>query len=265
MQTVPLDTPEPDSEAVILQDLYSPSPWDRVVPLLDQLLTSAAEFRDAVSLAEVFSADTMQLASLLGVGDDLRKIEIADVVDQSGKLSTIILRRANSTYSTMSEAQRTVANLRAIGPERKTLREVGQELKLTRERVRQIQVKLERKIDEGLGSELDRMAAVVKYQLGPIVRRSEIDDRVEELLSGSGAPSVALARNALKAKLGYLHAKSGICLDRTAVGVVEQIKDTAVRIADDVGLIDEKRIMANLPGAEWLDRWSLLSGMQRVP
>jgi hypothetical protein len=256
-----LYTPEPDSEAAILQERYSPSPWDRVVPLLDRLLMSAAEFRNAVSLAEVFSADTMQLASLLGVGDDLRAIGIEDLVDQSDRLSSIILRRANRMYATMSEAQRTVANLRVIGPERQTLNEVAQELKLTRERVRQIQVKVERKIDEGLGSELDRMAAVVKYQLGPIVRASEIDDRVEELLPDSGdngAHSVVLARNRLKVKLGYARTISGISLDQTMVSVVERIKDTAVSIADDAGIIDEKGIMADPLSAEWLDRWPLL-------
>ena len=180
----------------------SVAPWDRVIPSLRRLLAAAAEFRGAATLVDVLTPDTIRMASQLGIEDDLRALVIGEIVQPSDSLSSAVLARAKQMYASFPNLYRTVLSRRVLATAPVTLAEVATEVGRSRERIRQIQVRLERLIDEEFGVELHMIATVLKDDLGPMARESEVDQRIQGLINDL-TPAGALARHAVKTKLGY--------------------------------------------------------------
>ena len=246
------------SGTVAAQDDPSPKRWGQVVPLLQRLLAGAAEFQGAATLADVLTSETMRLASLLGVENDIRGVGIEQVAQPSDRLSSVVLARAKQTYASLSDMQRTVLNLRVLADPSRTLAEVAAEVGRTRERIRQIQARMERRVGDELGVELVLIATVIRDELGPVIRESEVDARVAGLIDDV-TPAGALARHAVKANLGYSRVVKGICLDSAAVRVLAQVASTVARLCDDAGVVDREQLRASLPADEWRELWPLLS------
>ena len=247
-----------NSGTVAAQDDPFPPPWGHAVPLLQRLLAAAAEFQGAVTLADVLTSETIRLASLLGVDHDLRELRIEAVARPADRLSSVVLARAKQTYTSLSDMQRTVLNLRVLADRSRTLADVAAEVGRTRERIRQIQARVERRIVDELGVELVMIATVVRDALGPVIRESDVDARVAGLIKDV-TPAGALARHAVKAKLGYSRVVNGICLDSAAVQVLAEVASTTTRLSDDAGIVDPEQVRASLPGEEWREHWPLLS------
>ena len=160
---------------------------------------AAAEFRGAGNLGDVLSDDALRLASLLGLGEDLAGTSIDDLVRPSQKLSTILLERGKRTYTTLSTVQRTILERRIVARSPQTLSEVAAELSLTRERIRQIQVKVRERIEDELGADVAKFAAVVKDELGSAVRESKVEAFIKGLLIDTESPAGRLTSHVVKA------------------------------------------------------------------
>ena len=248
----------PHSSVSATRDTYIPEDRDRIGTILAPLLTAAAEFQSAVTLADIFTPETIRLVSTLDPSNKIMEVRIDDLVDKSTRLSSILSSHATQIYATLSLAQRTVVDLRLLASPRKTLSEVSKVLGVTPERVRQIHAKIETRIDTEIGFELQTIATVLKTQLGPVVRECAVDARIDDLLLDTVTPGIALARYAIRAKIGYSLVVNGVCLDGAATQVLEHIQAIAPACADDTGIIDQVGLIDSLPGEDWHAYWPLL-------
>ena len=235
--------------------------------LISPLMAAALEFQGATTLADILSPEILQLASTLDLLAKAKEIDIESIVDSSARPSSIIFDRSSQIYDSMKPKERTILDLRILPSQRKTLSEVAAILGNSKERVRQIQVKLEQKIEASLGGELHTMSKVMKAQLGPMVRERDVDLRVDRLFIDRASGGGTIARHAVKARLGYERTVNGVCLDACAIRVVTDVKSTLIRSADDAGIVDEKRGRSALSGHGWFNRWSLVldcCGLQEI-
>ena len=83
----------------------------------------------------------------------------------------------------------------------------------------------------------------------------------DERASAPDAPDpdivASVARQWLRRELGYT-CNRGVCLNGAAVRIVEDLRDTAWRLADDVGLMDPSELLDRLPDDTWIRHWDTL-------
>ena len=90
-----------------------------------------------------------------------------------------------------------------------------------------------------------------------IISENEFERRIEELLP-DGPPLIKrLFRKTLVTATGYT-LQEGVYLDRRTCKVIEEIVASARKFADDVGLVDEEQLIAELPSEEWRRFWPWL-------
>ena len=195
------------------------------------------------------------MASIIGVYDKLRAVDIDALAANHTRLSDALLSKAQQMYDTLKSTQRTVLDRRILASD--TLKEVGNILGVTRERVRQVQAALRRRCEQCFGKELLTISKLLKGQLGAIIRERDVDSRIERLIVDDGTPGAALARHALKNSLQYSRVTNGVCLDESASQVVDLLRRSAPSLAED-GIIDQARLKTILPDQEWEQHWALL-------
>lgn len=222
---------------------------------LSQLLSAASEFLGVASIADLLAPHVAQMASIIGVYDNLRAVDIDALAANHTRLSDALLTEAQQMYDTLTPTQRTVLDRRILSSD--TLKEVGNILGVTRERVRQVQAALRRRCEQCFGKELLTISILLKAQLGAIVRERDVDSRIEKLIVDNGTPGAALARHALKNSLKYSRVTNGVCLDESASQVVDLLRRSAPSLAED-GIIDQARLKTILPDQEWEQHWALL-------
>lgn len=230
--------------------------WGSVVRLMQPLLTAASEFLGAATLADALGTELGDLAATIGLTREFEAIPIRDLTG-GRRITEELLSRIAAFHETMSEAERLILEQRLLSPAPQTLEQLGQELRITRERVRQIQQRLTRTIDTEIGPHLRVIAALIRQQLGPVINADDLDDRVAALFSDHHHPQVELANRLLKIKLDY-SCENGICLDGEAKTVVEGLREAARSLADEVGLLDEAELRAQLPDEDWTQHWPAL-------
>ena len=158
----------------------------------------------------------------------------------------------------MSGTERLILKHRLLSSPRRTLQELGNQLGVTRERVRQIQARLADKIDSYIGSQLRVITTLARQRLSPVIAAGDLDDRIIELFfDHNDREAVELAGTLLKNQLDYPCEKE-VCLNGEAMLLVEELRQAARLSADEVGLIDETELPAQLPGAEWTLHWQAL-------
>ena len=232
----------------------SPTPWERTGKLLNPLLAAAAELHGAETLAEVLNPEFMRLASRMGVAAKIGAIRVDDVVNGTPGLASVVSSRLRLTVEATSENERTIIEHRLLRTPPKTLEEVGSLVGVTRERIRQIQARVEGKIRAALGRELQAVAWTLKEQLDHMTPENEFERRIEELLP-DGPPFVKrLFRQMLVTEMGYT-LQEGVYLDNRTRKVIVEIDASARKLADDVGLVDEKQLIAGLPDEGWRRFW----------
>ena len=106
------------------------------------------------------------------------------------------------------------------------------------------------------------IATTVRHRAGPVVTESELEERISRAFSDvevseEKAPVVSMALQLLRKELGYT-CDDGICLDEAASTVVQGLKKSARRIADDTGLVDERDLRDCLPESAWQRHWPVL-------
>lgn len=230
------------------------TPWDRAGQLLSPLLATAAELHGARTVADALNPEFMRLAGRMGIAGAIGAIRIDHLAKETPGLVAVTLARLARTLDAASDTERTIIEHRLLRTPSATLEEVGSQVGVTRERIRQVQARIERKIHAALGRGLRIVAATLKEPLGHMVSQSELEDRIEELLPDDNGLATRFFRRALLNEMGFT-LDNGIYLDERAMEQLKHIGASIRRLADDVGLVDEQRLVANLPSEEWEQWW----------
>ena len=250
------DTSE-ETETVATPPQEAPTPWERAGQLLSPLLATAAELHGVKTLADALDPQVVRLARRMGIESVIHGVDIGDVTKNTFGLAAATARRLALTLEQSSETERTIVEHRLLRTRPKTLEEVGSQAGVTRERIRQIQVKIERKVRGALGTGLRVIASALKEQLGHMVAESEVKHRIEALLPADLELANQLFRQALIDEMGFV-LDSGVYVDKRGVEVLETLRAGARKLADDVGLVDEEQLIATLPSEDWLQFWPWL-------
>ena len=246
---------ETDEQRASENDLSSKSlSWERALRLLCPLLAAAAELQGAETLQEVLDAKRSRLASQLDIATELESIRVEDLVGpDQGPLATAA-RRLEQAVEGMSERERMVAEYRLACNPSKTLQAAGLLIGITRERVRQLQVRIARRVSDVAGYEVRVATSVVAEQLDPVMPRIELDRRTEDLLSGGTTLVKNLLRQELVAAMGY-RLEGDTYVSKQALEVADRIRSRVRDLVDDVGLVDEAALVAELPNPDWHRIW----------
>ena len=252
----PHETSPPPPGASRSQLEHPPSSWERTGRLLAPLLAAGAELYGTKSLVSALHPDFVRLASRMGISSDLEAVRVLDLVDGTNGLASVVSDRLALLVQDASVAQRTVLEHRILGSPPKTLEEVGLIVGVTRERIRQIQKRLEWKVRNALGKELEILASVAKERFGSLAVETEFEDRIKDLLPAEPPSAKRLFRQALIAEMGY-SLEDGVFFDSHVARIVEHLASVAQTRADDVGLVEEEQLIAEVP-REWRQSWPWL-------
>ena len=229
-------------------------PWESAGQLLSPLLAAAAELHGAKTLADALSPQVMRLASRMGIAGAIAAVRIDHVSKGTPGLVAATLSRVAQTIDAASDTERTIIEHRLVRTPPTTLEEVGAQVGVTRERIRQVQIKIERKVQAALGRGMWIITSALKERLGQVVAQSEVERRIDALLPADQNLVTRLLRRALIDEMGFT-LDSGVYLDKRATEELDDIRASTRRLADDVGLVDEQQIIATLPSEEWRRFW----------
>lgn len=232
--------------------------WDRAGEVLAPLFATAAELHGIDTLADALSPECRRLASEMGIGDEVKEIRIDRLTEDVPGLAAMMMGRLTRTLETVSGNAWKVIEDRLLRTPPDTLEEIGSRLGLTRERIRQIQVRTEEKIRDALGEEFEVIASILQEQLGPVVPESEFERRMEAIAPAASEPLArGLFRRAIIDRMGLV-LEEGTYSNEQTREVLADIRVAARTLADEVGLVDEERLVAQLPGEEWRRLWPWL-------
>lgn len=231
--------------------------WERAGELLTPLLAATAELYGTRNLASVLHPGLVQLASRAGMSSDLEAFQLRQLVEGTDGPVSVALRRLEIALESKSVAEQMILQHRVLQEPAKTLEEIGSMVGVTRERIRQLQVRLEHRIHVSLGNELKLLASVLKEELGHWAPEGEVDGRIADLLSAGSSLVERVFRQALLRVMGY-SLREGVYFDGRASEVVEHLCSLARSLADDVGLVREEQLLAELPDEGWRPLWPWL-------
>ena len=230
------------------------TPWESAGQLLSPLLAAAVELHGARTLADALNPELMRLAGRMGIVAAIGALGIDHVSRGTPGLVSVTLGRLALTLDAASDTERTIIEHRMLRTPPTTLEVVGSQVGVTRERIRQVQARIERKIHAALGRGLRIISATLKEPLGHMVSQSKLEDRIEQLLPADESLATRIFRKALLNDMGFT-LDNGVYLDAPAMKQLEHIRASIRGFADDVGLVDEQRLVASLPSEEWRQWW----------
>ena len=249
----------PDRHGVLGGNGTSDMSWEQAGRLIRPLFAAMAELHGVTALAGLLAPECHRLASKMGFAGAIEAIGVDDLIDGTPGPVSVMVTRLELALEAVSPRQFVIIERRILSTPPETLERLGTELGVTRERVRQIQIKLEDRIRFALGRELRLVTSVLKDRFGHMVAESELEHCIEKLQS-AGSPLVnKLLRHALITDMGYTLA-DGVYFDERAVAIIEDIGACARRLADDAGLVDEQRLVAELPSEDCRRFWPWLCG-----
>ena len=228
--------------------------WSQLGRVLAPLLASAGELYGTASLASSLHPDLVRLASRIGISSDLEALEFDKLVDGSGGLASLTVVRLARVLEAPSEAEQAILEHRTLACPGKTLGHIGSLIGVTRERIRQVESRLEGKVRSALGEEFKILASVLKEQLGHLVGEAELASRLEDVVPPQPVLASKVLRHALLAEMGYT-LESGVYYDSRVDEFLGHIDRFASTVADDVGLVKEEQLLAELPNPDWRAFW----------
>lgn len=245
----------PNEPATPTTRTQAPGPtWESAGRLLGPLLATATELHGARTFADALNPELMRLAGRMGIAGTIGAITIDQLGKGTSGLVSITLTRLALTLDSASETEFTIIEHRLLRTPTTTLEAVGSQVGVTRERIRQVQARVERKIHAALGRGLRIIAVTLKEPLGHVVSQSQLEGRIEKLLPADMGLATRLFRRALLCEMGFT-LDNGVYLDERAMEQLKHIRASFRRFADDVGLVDEQRLVASLPSEEWVQWW----------
>ena len=229
-------------------------PWESAGQLLNPGLATAAELYGVKTLADVLSPQFMELANRMGIASAIGATRIDQVAGGTPGLVSVTLSRVALTIDAASETERTIIEHRLLSTPAPTLEEVGKQVGVTRERIRQVQARIERKVQAALGRDMRIVASVLKERLGHVAKESAVERQIQKLLPANQELATRLFRRGLLDEMGFTQ-DSGVFLDKRATKELRGIRARTRKLADDVGLVDEQELIESLPSEEWRRFW----------
>ena len=229
-------------------------PWESAGQLLNPGLATAAELYGVKTLADVLSPQFMDLANRMGIASAIGATRIDQVAGGTPGLVSVTLSRVALTIDVASETERTIIEHRLLSTPATTLEEVGKQVGVTRERIRQVQARIERKVQAALGGDMRIVASVLKERLGHVAKESAVERQIQKLLPADQELATRLFRRGLLDEMGFTQ-DSGVFLDKRATKELRGIRARTRKLADDVGLVDKQELIESLPSEEWRRFW----------
>lgn len=201
----------------------------------------------------------------------------SDLADGTTLAKEALIALAEVWYG-HSPVARSILKQRILADQPATLQEIGDEFGVTRERIRQIQNQVERSLNApgGASTKIATIANLVRPGLAAITTESELEGQIKtvfpptiegfdevtsndqpEIGQVTDHPLVALAQQLLKKELDYT-CTDGVCFNKDAVDVVQDLKQAAKSIGDDKGIVDELALQKHLPDDSWVQDWEPL-------
>ena len=237
--------------------------WSIATEGLKSLLATSADVIGTATLADALRPELMRLARRMGLDDALRSVGLPEATLGIPSLPALIARRLRDTLNALDERQYTVVRTRLAQAPPATLENVGLQLGVTRERVRQIQVKLEPKIEAAFGQELDVIASTLQERLDPLTPADELARQIDQITPDASETATTLFRNALIRAMG-LTLNGGLYTTDHAEQVIRDVRAQAQELADDVGLVQERDLFPSLPDDKWRRFWPWLRRRSRL-
>ena len=231
--------------------------WSIATEGLKSLLATSADVIGTPTLADTLRPELMRLACRMGLDSALRSVGLHEAMLGIPSLPALIARRLRETLNALDERQHTVVRTRLAQAPPATLEKVGLQLGVTRERVRQIQVRLEPKIEAALGQDLHVIASTLQERLDPLTPADELIRQIDQITPDASETVATLFRNALIRAMG-LTLNGGLYTTDRAEQVIRDVRLQARELADDVGLVQERDLVASLPGDKWRRFWPWL-------
>ena len=157
----------------------SPTSWARAAALLGELLATAAELHEAETLADGLNERTRRLAVMMGIADEIEAIKIDEMTEGASGLVSAGWSDLERMIDAATDTERRIIEQRLLRTPPRTLEDVGSEAGVTRERIRQIQVRVEKKIRSALRAGLPVIAPMLKEEFGHLISRSELETRID--------------------------------------------------------------------------------------
>ncbi|MDE0348820.1 MAG: hypothetical protein OXM56_03840 [Gammaproteobacteria bacterium] len=231
--------------------------WSVATEGLKSVLATAADVIGTPTLADALRPEMMRLARRMGLDSALRSVGLHEAMLGVPSLPALIARRLRETLNALDERQSAVIQTRLAQVPPATLENVGLQLGVTRERVRQIQVKLQPRIEAALGQELRVVASTLQERLDPLTPADELERQIDRIIPDASETAATLFRNAVIRAMGLTLNGELYTTDR-AEQVVRDVRLHARDLADDVGLVQEQDLIAVLPDDKWLRFWPWL-------
>ena len=200
---------------------------------------------------------------MMGIADEIEAIKIDEMTEGASGLVSAGWSDLERMIEAATDTERRIIEQRLLRTPPRTLEDVGSEAGVTRERIRQIQVRVEKKIRSALGAGLPVIAPMLKEELGHLISRGELETRIETLLPKQQGVAKKLFERALIDGMG-LTLDHGMYLDERARRELEQIRSATRRLADDVGLVDADRVAGEFPGPGMAEVVALGAGEMRT-
>ena len=132
----------------------------------------------------------------------------------------------------------------------KTLEQIGKQFGVTRERVRQLEIKLKKRIEKDLGVLIQAISVSITKKIGFIATEPELNAQINQyFLRGPSLPKT-LAHHMVKHNIGYFY-DGRVFLSEEAKSLISDLRKQAETIKDDVGIFSEQELFSYLPSDKW--------------
>ena len=255
--TKDLTTNEPSPRDVTAPADVLPHDWESAARMLRPLLAAAVELKGVETVGDALSGEVVDLARRMGISADLESIRVKNLIAGLRGPISVAVGRFEEALLAMSSTQRVVIEYRLLREPQATLAEVASLVGVTRERIRQIQIKLDARLAQALGPEMLFLGSVLHEEFGPIVEEQTFDRHINAKLGTDIGLPERLFRKAIVAEMGYT-CQHGTYIDEHARSMIAELRSQVPELADDVGLIEERLLLATLPDENWQRHWPLL-------
>jgi len=251
--------------------------WESTVVVLQRLLAAAAGVNGSRTLADALSSDLGGLATTLGMADHLAGIPLADLTGEPD-MANESLAALSQLWESLSPTEQVILHKRMLAADPITLEELGEMADLTRERIRQIEKRIESRLNHpsitgpAVKCWIGVLAILLRRKLGPITSQSNLEERISATFPTTDDPEehkqavIKMARQLLQQELDYSYGDD-LCLSPEARTAIKKLKEQASLLADEIGLIDNTALRNCLPDEAWQQHWEALlqqAGLQRL-
>ena len=218
--------------------------WKRTRMMLHPILAMADQFGRVRTLGDILDPGLRELAALLRCEEDLKTVPVKHLLGAEPSPAERLASEASKFLEGLTPAEEQIVEHRLLRTE--TLESVGNRLGVSRERVRQLQARLEERLDLVLGRVAEEIASVIRPGLGSVCSPGEMDAALSPLSRALDEETSRLARYALRRSLNYTRVQ-GLWMDGEGQRALLSLKRRIRGLADDAGLVSKSVVWAHVP------------------